>query len=203
MGNTPSNPRSQKHHIKKWTTPFYRQIQDARRKGSEATNDVERINRYLAQRFRDTTIRAPLVPREFQHTEYIYRAVHDFIEESLMRDGYFHDKGYVAFSRSLEVAKKFGTTILRLRVGDVPRGTPWIWFKHHEYGSNVQRRRRHMESSIDEQEVLLPPGVVKLQRRIRLPNLEPQYRVFDATYEPSWNAKSVRGHPIHRRYYRE
>lgn len=207
----------QRNHIKKWTEPgFYRRIQDARRKGEEANDVQKRINRYIAQRFRDTTVRAPLVPREFEDTEYLYRSVHGPLKETLLRYNQLKDDGYIAFSRNLEISQRFGTAILRLHVRDVPRGTPWIWF---DQNFSTRRRQNRLESDADEQEVLLPPGTIKIQRFVKTEyppfawqnvilfdhddyDEEPEYKMYDVTYEPSWNAKSVSGHPVHRQHYR-
>jgi len=199
----PEEKGRQRDYITKWTTGIYRNIQDARRKGSEATAYTKRVNRYLAQRFRDTTVRAPVIPREFSHTKYIYRSVHGPLEESLRHTSHLRDNGYLAFSRNVGISTRFGGLVLRLDVRTVPAGVPWIWFT-----TTAGRRQSSVRSQIEEEEVLLPPGTIKIIGKgsafAKIPNKEGKIRptrliVHDITYEPTLDAKSLSGHPIHRR----
>lgn len=129
----------------------YQLVQQARRSGTPITNKMARnINRYIAQEFRDTPIRAPTIPRQFHSQRYLYRGFSGPLWKKFKNHGSLVDKGYMAFSRKhwvarshavkdflniLELRKTFGLPenqdtygVVRLSLAQVPRGTPWIWF---------------------------------------------------------------------------
>jgi surface protein len=119
--HTPSKAKrkKQKGYITDWTTESYRNIQDARRKGNTIRNNRKKIDRHLAQYFRNTPIRAPYIPKALsirslweknrmqKRVKYLYRGIHGPLAETFIRDGKLHDKGYIAFSRRREIANKF------------------------------------------------------------------------------------------------
>lgn len=201
----PERKGKQRNYITKWTTGVYKNVQDARRKHiAPTTPETERINRYIAQRFRDTTIRTPVIPREFSNTRYLYRSLHGPLEESLRRTSHLRDDGYMAFSRNLGISTHFGSLVLRLDIRAVPIGVPWIWFS-----TTAERRRQSsVRSHIEEEEVLLPPGTIKVIGKgsafAKIQGTNGEFRptrvvVHDITYEPTLDATSLSGHPIHRR----
>jgi hypothetical protein len=83
-------------------------------------------------------------------------------------------KGYLAFSRNYDISKKFGKTspdaaetdvdrmghvLFVLKLDDVPRGTPWIWYLARGTNEAEMRRARNTaKSGLPEYEVLFPPG---------------------------------------------
>ena len=75
---------------------------------------------------------------------------------AFQRRGVHEERGFVVFTRNEEVARHFSQkqALLRLAVTDILPGTPWIWFGCH---GQPQSSAEH------EQEVLLPPGLLKVR----------------------------------------
>lgn len=168
-----------RNHVTQWTTRTYRNVQNARRQGITPNNNAKRVNRYVSQAFRNSGVRAPVIPREFtvqpnknlvqtnKRPKYLYRGVHGHQAEKYVKDGKFRDRGYIAFSRRQGVASSFASggrpsIVMRLNLDSVPRGTPWIWFKTSSIKKGL--RNAHV-SNIDEGEVLLPPGTLRMRPR--------------------------------------
>jgi len=207
-------PKKQRYYISQWTTPStYQHIQDARRREFSTvqglTSQDKRTNRYLAQVFRNTGTRAPVIPRlETTNTTltatktptnrptYLYRGVHGPQGKEYSLHKMFRDKGYIAFSTKKSVANRFTKAnygvLLRLRVDDVPHGTPWIWFR--DPNTKVSRNKDTFPSTFPEAEVLLPPGTIRLLARA--PS-EPE--VWDVEYIPDKQATSLDRKPIYRK----
>jgi hypothetical protein len=147
--------KKQRNKITNWTGYSYQNIQNLRRRQPRPIfgavypyikNRIEAseyrkalkavdINRHMAQVFRNTAIRAPVLPLKYSHTKFLYRGVHDWQAEQLLKSGKLDISGYIAFSRSRSRAFEFAEkgnvgVLMRLRVEDVPKGTPWIWFDH-------------------------------------------------------------------------
>jgi hypothetical protein len=182
--------KKQADYITQWTIDSYQNIQNARRKGYNIGKEGKQINRYLAQYFRNTGIRAPYRPKaltiEDSYTKnnapkkhkYLYRGLHGPLAEEFIRDGSIDDEGYVAFS--IDPITSYGFSIkknelsdnnnnnshrivLRLPIDSVPKGTPWLWY-NSEIIENIEGKRRKgtnaYKSFIAEGEVLLPPGML-------------------------------------------
>jgi ankyrin repeat protein len=94
--------------------------------------------------------------------------------------------------------------VLRLKINSIPKGTPWLWFhgndtkkasSHYRYrdvvGNKTLRKRNLHASNIDEEEVLLPPGTIRLKHHV------PDYYgtitplVYDAEYIPNTSSTSL------------
>lgn len=185
--------KRQRDYVTNWTTKVYKKIQNARRNREKihAINRVQRINAYLAQKFRDTHLRAPIKPREFSDIRVLYRGIHNPLASILQRDKTLSEKGYIAFSRDKEEAKGFGELLLYLPVNAIPAGTPWIWYTDTDTPHHARRRNVNV-SVIDEGEVLLPPGTLTLGREID----DDEYIVH---YTPDKEATSLRGKKLHRK----
>jgi hypothetical protein len=227
---TSAEPQKQRYYVSQWTTPStYQHIQNARRREFSTvqglTSQDKRTNRYLAQVFRNTGTRAPVIPRldttnttlppPLQNTKaatktptdvgnypinrptYLYRGVHGPQGKEYSLHRMFRDKGYIAFSTKKSVANRFTKakygTLMRLRVDNVPHGTPWIWFR--DPNKKVSRNTKNtFPSTFPEAEVLLPPGTLRLLRR---PPSEPD--VWDVEYIPDKQATSLERKPIYRK----
>jgi surface protein len=192
--------KKQKRYIFNWTTHSYRNVQNARRKGIKIGENQKKINRHLSQYFRDTTVRAPYRPKtltiQSEREKYLYRGIHGSLADAFIRDGKIHDNGYIAFSRRPDIASSFiGNAqegiILRLNINSIPRGTPWLWYDSNVHGKGTNSYR----SSIQEYEVLLPPGTLE---KIKYTNIDGNEGV-DVKYIPDVNATSIDGKRLHRR----
>jgi hypothetical protein len=221
---------TQKKHISQWTTSLYQPVQNARYKQPYAVSgpvlpqkmqmrSIE-LNRHIANVFRNTAIRAPVVPIKYTYTKFLYRGVHGPLAEHLIAHGEFESRGYIAFSRSKKIADRFATTgpppgiVIRLRISDIPRGTPWIWFNHPSNGPtkpatkslrNITEKERGIEYTTRretrntypstfsvEEEVLLPPGTIKLTREII------EFTLYEAEFTPNLKARSLEGKRVYR-----
>lgn len=128
-------------------------------------------------------------PRELR---YLYRgiAANSALLAKLQRGMY--DPGFLAFStnrdRANDAAGAYGTRMkdrsnmkyvtLRISIKDIPKGTPWIWFRSGPYADFY--RHVHITSE-DLEEVLLPPGTLKITARIG----DPQHDDYAVSYRPA------------------
>jgi hypothetical protein len=205
-------------YISKWTTEAYRQVQNARRQSGQSTpsKNTGRINRYVAQAFRNHGTRAPVIPREFTvqwrgtvgspvtnaRPRYLYRGIHNPLADTLMKNGVLKDAGYMAFSRNPYTASEFASKdsrgiVMRLSIDSIPRGTPWLWFKGStNWNWNTPYHRNVYSSNIDEEEVLLPPGTVRLRTLVKVRNEDPN--IWDIEYIPDIQATSLTGARMYR-----
>lgn len=172
---------------------YFRRIQNARRntqyRPDLVPNNV-RVNRYLAQYMRDITYRAPDRPREFTHVTSIYRGLSGVAASTLLRSRRLHDPGWISFSRSRDTAHEYATqngnapsVVLELRVLEVTRGTPWIWFSSS--GINSRTIKPVYEN---EEEVLLPPGTLVIDGCL---DAGPNTSVCDIEYIPDPLSRSL------------
>lgn len=205
-----SPPRvRQSHAITDWTSGLYREVQNARRKGATLQKNSKRVNTHLAQYFRDTHIRAPYRPkmlgynadnrwlRKAKPLMYLYRGLHGPLANKFVFKGKIVDKGYMAFSRDLDVASDFAEKnnfgiVLELAIDSIPPGTPWLWYNYKlqaKKGSNAHK------SHAMEDEVLLPPGTLE---RVGPSNSisEDLHRV---RYIPDIDATSANGKRMYRK----
>ena len=144
--------------MERWTHPeIYQGIQDILRipgakpryYGQKPEEDLAAVLYY----FTHPVYRAPMSP--FKETHTLYRGIHGGLATAFERKGIVHERGFLAFSQSLQIAKSFAKNqvVLVLAVQDIPPGTPWVWFgAKHDAFSSVPR----------EQEVLLPPGSLRV-----------------------------------------
>ena len=144
-GLTAKKVKAASDAVANWTGHNYDVVQRFLR-GQQNTNKGRRLSDNMKTYFERTTCRAPAGAE--RGVEYLYRGVEQGIGWSEGSD----EKGYLAFTPSAFMASVIAGShgeVWRLRVRDVPRGTPWLW-----YG----RRRRPESVNPEEQEVLLPPG---------------------------------------------
>lgn len=207
MSQRGSVREKRRNHVQKWTTGIYKNIQNSRRTSSTSKRTspgtLERVNRYIAQEMRNTALRTPSVPRGYENVKYLYRGIHGPIAQKIMTNGEYKNSGYIAFSRNESVANAFGALkggiTMRIPVQSIPKGTPWIWFqgKRFAWEKNDRPRNRNIHNSdIDEYEVLLPPGTIRLVNKNAQKNKKVNLHI---TYTPSRNATSMKGAPMHRR----
>lgn len=146
--------------VSAWTLEsYYKRIQDHLRddKNNEERRGKQSAN--LVKNYQDATrLRAPKGAK--RGVTHIYRGLHGPIAEQFERDGFYDDKGLIGFSWDRAVAVRFsqGQLVLRLRVSDVPAGTPWIWFGQRMFPKSTLPTER---------EVLLPPGLLKGVEAVR------------------------------------
>jgi hypothetical protein len=245
----PKKRNKQRKKITSWTGYTYRNIQNLRRRQPKPVygavypytkNHIEAkvlkavdTNRHMAQVFRNTAIRAPVVPLKYSHTKFLYRGVHEWQAEQLLQSGKLDIRGYIAFSRSKRKAFEFAEkgnigVLMRLRVEDVPKGTPWIWFDHSsnnsnnksnsnsnsnsnnnnrankvdrqlEYSKHLQTKNLYQSLLSSEEEVLLPPGELVLRKKFETTNNGSGVQFYEIEYTPNKTSKSLEGKPLYRR----
>jgi len=150
-----------------WTDNFHHwNVQKAKRtqKTPESFFCVKTMNDRIKQQFGRAFTRVPKSPRGMPTIQYLYRGIRRPQVESLLTNGVLVDRGYIATSRSRDIARRFighAGKIMRISVNEIPRGVPWIWFDYCASPSNILQKRRngvfHTPSG-EEKEVLLPPG---------------------------------------------
>jgi len=161
-------------------------------KDTKKKNEASIVNQALAKHMSNHALRVPQLPRHFywQHTEapiMLMRGLHGPIARQIRTRGSFKDKGYVAMTTDSEVATQFQSNdgiVLIFLIQDLPKGTPWIWFT-----PKPAKQSNMVPSSVQESEVLLPPGTIRLLSRYRK-------GVWYASYEPDREARSVKGRKI-------
>jgi hypothetical protein len=122
----------------------------------------------MVRYFREHALRAPsMPPGEFVNGRQaiLFRGMHGseyFDVGKALRDGQISERGFIAMTRNLSVAREFAEKHQQLPgiivqidgIKDVPRGTPWLWFDKKTLSANHK-----LKSFLPgEQEVLLPPG---------------------------------------------
>lgn len=229
--------RKQINGVLNWTSYGYRNIQDLKRKGrlqesrwfgprrkkfrSTREKTARQVNQRLATFMQQKAHKSPQMPRYITQLYTLYRGMHGPLAKKIIRDGFLDDKGYIAFSRSMPIARRFAGTgiMLVLRVKDVPHGTPWVFFNKVQlddrkplFSDNgldlkMHRRRTNMAPSVlDEGEVLLPPGRLVLKRKYTKKEAERVLNirsiqwlmpsVYEVAYIPDKLAASTGGHYI-------
>ena len=85
---------------------------------------------------------------------------------------------------------------LRVSVDSIPKGTPWLWFNPSE-----KRKERNVhQSKIDEGEVLLPPGTLKiLDQKNFNALLNGTKKYIDVTYTQNKRATTIKGKSLYRK----
>ncbi len=172
-----------------WTTPAYKFIQTARRGPFREFDNTIKINleKKLAKGRRDAAwlarymthhaLRAPALPRDAPRGP-LYRGMRMTEAELLgmLNSGKWSDRGFMSFTRQSSYADAFGqrrtrntakyVVLFRLRLGDVQRGTPWIWYAGWDI-PNALKTIDHLEGwvipeELEEQEVTFPPGTLRV-----------------------------------------
>lgn len=133
--------------------------------------------------------------------------------QRMFDNGFWADKGYMAFSRSkpyaldwaLGAAAYMGVPVLfQINVRDVQRGTPWIWFRgtaeaYYQQQGGLKKKINFIPlgfnkgSAPEENEVLLPPGAILLKSATTItpPNREPYILVKGSyTFDPLYASRS-------------
>lgn len=178
----PRKKRDLKALTKSWTSGNFTAVQQVKRHGGTSGRGVL-VNAAIKAYMKQHALRAPAMPPKMRNIATgselptLYRGVSMLADEfdKGMRDRAFRDKGYMAFSRSQDVAEYLALqhrqnmqhmiVMFRLRVTEVPRGTPWVWFAGKpEIGpgcgfKNPKYNTCFVQSETPyENEVLLPPG---------------------------------------------
>ena len=162
--------------LAKWTTMAYRDVQNAYRTNDTLTfGHAAMTNASLARYMRNYAPRAPEIVPGIERPTYLYRGMHGPLAAAVALDrGLKGWRGYLAFSRNYDISKKFGKkspdaaetdvdrmghVLFRLKLDDVPRGTPWIWYLTSGTNEAEMRRARNTaKAGLPEHEVLFPPG---------------------------------------------
>lgn len=201
--------------IKEWTrTAGYQAVQAVRRRNNTAANyrdpntlnQARKVNRAISQYMRNSGLKTPITP-DRTRLRYLYRGIHSTPAAKLLQTGRLKDAGFMAFSRSKTVPNAFlmgdDKVIIRIDVGSLPHGIPWLWFSDEVYDySNEESpttstrdrfpRNVHRSYTSSEREVLLPPGRLVLGKKV-------SDGMYDAVYVPDTMAKSIDKKPIIRR----
>ena len=165
-----------------WTGGEFGPIQRNRRgQGSNGQSNAKTKRAYMnvdsavARFMRNSACRAPERPP--YSSRYVFRGIGGAAGTRLLRDGSLIDKGYIAFSADIEMASLFtfryvnyserdprGSTpiIAKLDLESLPKGLPYIWF-----GDKSNGRCMVKSAHSGEEEVLFPPGTLRVVRRER------------------------------------
>lgn len=143
-----------RRHVGAWTGQRYRNVQNWLRYGkhTQGKNLADKLLRY----FETPLYRAPRRP--LPAVTALWRGIHGDMATAFQKRGVHEERGFLAFTRDMGIARQFSQkqAVMRLAVSDVLPGTPWIWFDC----------RGQPESSAGyEEEVLLPPGVLRVGTR--------------------------------------
>lgn len=178
-GNAPPafSKRAIAQGLSNWTSMQYREIQNAHRGVATASlsGEASLTNASLAKHMRNYGPRAPEIIPGIHRPTYLFRGMHGPLAAAVALDGGLKKwTGYLAFSRDYDISKKFGKTspdaaetdvdrmghvLFRLKLDDVPRGTPWIWYLTSGTNEAEMRRKRNTaRAGLPEHEVLFPPG---------------------------------------------
>jgi len=164
---------------------------------------AKRTNAAVSQYMRNTHIRKPIMPSGMR-TKYLYRGFHgQQVVSSLLKTKRLADPGFMSFSRSADISIFFAkkdpkhNIVLRIRVEDIPDGTPWLWFSKDKEPRYRGINRMRQSSFGVEEEVLLPPGRIILGKRI--PTNNASVNMYEAMYIPNTKARSINKKPIIRR----
>jgi hypothetical protein len=180
-----------------WTSNSYQRIQNARRNLSASPNIGNiLINQGITTVMTKMAYKAPYMPRGIgKKPKYLYRGVHGSFVLQLLLSGVFEEKGYIPFTRNPYIAEHFATSqisplwnpipyaILKLNVKNISRNTPWIWFD-----SCLRSGNQVPSLCSSEQEVLLPPGTMRIKNFKR--GLETG--VWEIDFKPDRKATNLR-----------
>ena len=194
-----------------WTSEAYRSIQRLKR-GGNSDGSTEALVKRLDLYMKSFALRAPSMPPKVRNLETgrefptLYRGVRLSPRDAarLEQTGTWQDRGYMAFTRSRSRALLFGNAVLKLDVRNVQRGTPWMWFAglgesrvKNEWNADLERytprRTGFIHKNFDpgnatvayENEVLLPPGVIRVKSVSHLTKPSGQvYSVYECDYRP-------------------
>ena len=163
--------------LSNWTSMQYREIQNAHRgvAGAALSGEASLTNASLARHMRNYGPRAPDIIPGIHRPTHLFRGMHGPIAAAVALDGGLRKwTGYLAFSRDYNISKKFGKkspdnavtnvdrmghVLFRLKLDDVPRGTPWVWYLTGGTNEAEMRRKRDTaKAGLPEHEVLFPPG---------------------------------------------
>lgn len=188
-----------RNHLQTWTGHAHVNVQEKRRHSfRRVQNKTQCLDYYLTHYFRKTHIRSPKVPEPFTHVDVLYRYVSRPFVDALLKNGVVSDNGFMAFARTLEsvlnVYYEWGIEnpnetpyVLRLRVKDVERGTPWLWFQGTDKYCCKDIYNGY-ECYAWQNEVLLPPGTMTVQNHnTKTKNI----RIIDVKYQRSKDAHHI------------
>lgn len=184
---------------------------------------AKKIEMYMAQYFRNSATLTPEAPQNLLPKNIVlYRSIHGILAEQMIKNGFLDDNHYMAFSRSKTTSSGYltkssslneeGTDIsfvLELKFGDIPPGTPLLWFKDILFGVLSKSKFERTWGKLgyvrgyhhfDNKEVILPPGkLVPLDRR-ELHKLH-KYGQYISNQKERWNMNNLKvKDPIRIRY---
>jgi len=207
-----ARPRTTREkRIEQWTHVNYEPVQHLRRMKAEGRqvffpnrNKIiaRRVNNAIGQYMRDSGLKTPNKPPG-ETTKYLYRGVDGKTAKNIIKYGGIRDGGYIAFSRSRDIASGYAaegdpSVVLRLVISDLPHGIPWIWF----LGDSSPTERNVVKSALTkaEEEVLLPPGSFVVKRVYRTAKFNTKViKYIDVQYIPSVDSKTLSGKKIIRK----
>lgn len=214
----PVRPHTKLSKIARETMPVFTYshqglVAARRRRGQGVTDEhTLRANHAMVRYFREHALRAPEMPpglenyRDFRDPlpgsyakagvtltpgwVYLYRGVSQDLTHK--RVGHkFKQPSFSSWSRDPATAWAFAESghVLRLKIGDIPAGTPWAFFEHHAQPRDA--RHGKLWSRFREYETLLPPGTFVITRKNAAAwGLDP---IHDVRFEPDTEAASLAG----------
>lgn len=193
--------RELQQFMRRWTQELpgeqYFYVQAARRRlypeGTVPALPVLQMNRGMQMYMNKFAPRAPSMPARVSRNKVtrLYRgalATRKQLQD-LLASGVWNDKGYMAFSRRsrdkyhVHTPAKPVTIVFRMPVSAVQPGTPWVWF---DVENKPTRRSNSLTSFVKgEEEVLLPPGALFVERVTPSPVNKAIYECDVAAYVPA------------------
>lgn len=125
--------------------------------------------------------------------------------EAIKQTGVLKDRGYMAFTRDKDVAKKFAridsvrpydvsvSLVAEVPLTNFKRGTPWIWFTDaNPIFKGLDRKHVLPTLNPEEGEVLLPPGQLRFSNHQTWPEWKELLKIEAvASYEPEPGSAAV------------
>ncbi len=144
--------------VHRWVHGPWRDVQSVRRDGKPHPHRGSlTVNTAMRTYMLRHALRAPTVPAGFSLDTILYRGVilpKDQVQQ-ILSSGVLQDKGYLAFSRSVDFVEEWlgeqedrrpGSgirVVFQLRLKDVAHGTPWLWFMSDYLPKNVQSNKKN------------------------------------------------------------
>lgn len=142
--------------VREWALES-RYIQEWMRQGvGDSMGQHEKLAKDILLYMHHRCPRVPVQPKGF-NVRFLYRGLSGAEAASFERTGVNVDPGFMAFSTDSSVSRRFAKVgsgnfpVMRLDVGHIPRGTPWLW-----YDSD----RTPVAASAFQHEVLMGPGTL-------------------------------------------
>lgn len=187
----PPKRRDLIEYAHRWgATGEFTQLQNKKRRGINIKDpytywkdhaNMRELNAGLRMYLDKVALRAPAMPPKVKNFETgskfptLYRGIALSNPNLIVGKKEWRDAGYLAFSRDKATALDYALynaandpksvlVLFRMNVRDVPPGTPWIWFRGVAESQSTLRKEFVNTHLISNNEVLLPPGVLRIKQ---------------------------------------